>query len=232
MQGAWASSSPASMGRGDEGQDTRHRTGSQEDSACPVARGSQEPGGRGAWRRVLGCLSSVHLVVGWGGPWPVARLLERVRSDAGAILENNFCRLLPSYILPISTLASLPGAVSPAGTVTCRGTMAYRGGGEEFSAGLERSRSRATAWERGICEAPASHTVRSGASEIVGSQAGAWEPEERECRMSNVECRMGGEAQRALESDGHVVATSRLLVETGLDKPAACRHGRGAGAPE
>ena len=42
------------------------------------------------------------------------------------------------------------------------------------------SRSQAAAWERTICEAPASRMSRSTASEIHGSQAGAWEPDREE----------------------------------------------------
>ena len=40
------------------------------------------------------------------------------------------------------------------------------------------SRSQAPALERPVCEAPASHLFRSRASEIMGTQAGAWEPGE------------------------------------------------------
>jgi len=94
----------------------------------PIAQGRPaEP--RQAGRRVPGRLGRSLAL-------PAASHPERARSGAGANLKKNFCRCFPPYALFMSTLTPGHDAVSPAGTVTCRGTMAYKGGGEEFSAGL------------------------------------------------------------------------------------------------
>ena len=71
-------------------------------------------------------------------PQPSAGHPERARSDAGAILERNFCRCFLPYVPFSPTHVSLHCVATPAEPVTCRGTMAYRGGEEGFPAGLGR----------------------------------------------------------------------------------------------
>jgi len=61
---------------------------------------------------------------------------ERARSGAGASLETNFCRRFPPYPPFMPTFRPGCDAVSPAATVTCRGTSTYRGGEEGLPAGL------------------------------------------------------------------------------------------------
>ena len=67
---------------------------------------------------------------------PPLSALERARSDAGASLEKNFWRFLPAEPSVPQIVPSPVAAVSPAATVTCRGTSTYRGGEEGSSAGL------------------------------------------------------------------------------------------------
>jgi len=66
------------------------------------------------------------------------RAAERVRSGTGAFLEKNFWRRVLPYVPSNTILAANAIAIAPAETVTCRATMAYRGGGEGSPAGLER----------------------------------------------------------------------------------------------
>ena len=63
------------------------------------------------------------------------------------------------------------------------------------------SRSQAPAWERTICEAPASRPSEAGASEIPGSQAGAWEPDQA-VRGQRSEVSRRREAARFAEGRG------------------------------
>jgi len=89
----------------------RSRGASPLPGAMPGARGTTTQGRRGA---------------------------ERVRSGAGAFLEKNFWRRILPHVPTSTTLKSNGIAIAPAGTVTCRATMAYRGGGEGSPAGLGR----------------------------------------------------------------------------------------------